>query len=85
MKRQPVRNKHYRSIDTDYSGICPRFSQRATIYIHLGGKQESKYDLQPTLTPHIKECNLLKERNDKNTVCMLSCPVFEAYKNSHSY
>ena len=28
---------------------------------------------------------LLKEKNDKNKGCMISCPIFEAYKKSHDY
>ena len=28
---------------------------------------------------------LVKRKNDKNKACMLSCAIFEAYKNSHSY
>lgn len=85
MKWQPVRNKDYSSRDDYCRGKCPRFVEEATLFIHLSGKQGSKDDLQLTFTPHIKECSLLKEKNDKNTACMLSCPIFEAYKNSHSY
>lgn len=85
MKWKPVRNKNYSSRDTYCRGECPRFVESATLSIHLGGKQGSKSDLQSDSTPYIKECNLLKEKNDKNTACMLSCPVFEAYKNSHDY
>ena len=85
MKWQPVRNENYSSRDTYCRGECPRFNESATLSIHLSGKQVSKYDLQPTFTPRIKECSLLKEKNDKNTACTLSCPIFEAYKNSRSY
>lgn len=85
MKWQPIRNKNYSSRDADHHGECPRFMERATLSIHLSGKQVCKSDLQFTFTPYIKECSLLKEKNDKNTICMLSCPIFEAYKNSHDY
>ena len=85
MKWKPVRNKDYSFRDTYCRGQCPRFAEGATLSIHLSGKQGSKSDLQPTFIPHIKECSLLKEKNDKNTVCMLSCPSFEAYKKSHDY
>lgn len=85
MKWQYVRNKDYSSRDTYWRGECPRFIKSATLSIHLSGKQGRKSDLQLTFTPHIKECSLLKEKNDKNTACMLSCPVFEAYKDSHDY
>jgi len=85
MKWQPVRNKDYSFRDDYCRGKCPRFIEDAILSIHLSGKQGSKTDLQLTFTPYIKECNLLKEKSDKNTVCMLSCPIFEAYKNSHSY
>lgn len=85
MKWKPVRNKDYSSRDTYYRGECPRFIESATLFIHLSGNQACKSDLQPTFTPYIKECSLLKEKNDKNTSCMFSCPVFEAYKNSHEY
>ena len=85
MKWQPVRDKDYSSRDTYYIGECPRFAESATIFIHLNGKQVCKSDLQPSFIPNIKECSLLKEKNDKNTVCMFSCPIFEAYKNSHDY
>ena len=85
MKWQPIRNEDYSSRDTCWRGECPRFIESATLSIYLRGKQGSASDLQPTFTPHIKECSLLKEKNEKNTVCMLSCPVFEAYKNSHDY
>lgn len=85
MKRQPIRNIDYSSRDTYCQGECPKFMENATLSIHHSGKQESKYDLQPSFTPHIKECSLLKENGDKDTTCMMSCPIFEAYKNSHSY
>ena len=85
MKWKLVRNKDYSSRDTYCRGECPRFNESATIFIHLSGKQGSKFDLQLTFTPHIKECSLLKEKNDNNAACMLSCPIFEAYKNSHDY
>lgn len=85
MNWQPVRNKYYSSHDAYFRGKCPRFDESATLSVHLSGKQEYRFDLHPTFTPHIKECSLLKEKNDKNTVCMLSCPIFEAYMNSHDY
>ena len=85
MKGQPVRNKDYSSRDTYCRGNCPRFNENATLSIHLSGKQASKFDLQVTFIPCIKECSLLKEKNDTNTACMLSCPIFEAYKSSHDY
>lgn len=85
MKWQPVRNKDYSSRDTYCRGKCPRFIESATLFIHLSGKQGSNSDLPPTFTPYIKECSLLKEKNDTNTACMFSCPIFEAYKNSHDY
>lgn len=81
-----VRNKDYSSWDTYHRRKCPRFDESATLYIHLGGSQISKYDLQPSFTPHLKECSLLKEKNEKDTACMLWCPCFEDYKkNSHDY
>lgn len=85
MKWQPVRNKYYSSRDTYWRGECPRFVENAMLSIHLGGKQGCVSDLQPTFVPHIKECSLLKEKSDKNTACMLSCPIFEAYKSSNDY
>ena len=85
MKRHPIRNKDYSSHDTSQQGECPRFMENAKLFIHLSGKQMSKSDLQPTFTPYIKECSLLKEKNEKNTACMLSCTIFEEYKNSHDY
>lgn len=85
MKWEPVRNNYYNSFDTYHRGECPRFSESATIFIHLSGKQACKSDLQLTFTPYIKNCSLLKEKNDKNTGCMSSCPIFKAYKISHDY
>lgn len=85
IKWQPVRNKDYNSRDIYCCGECPRFIESATLSIHLSGKQGSKSDLQPTFTPYIAECSLLKEKNDKNTACMPSCPIFETYKKSHDY
>ena len=85
MKLKPARNKDYSSRDDYCRGKCPRFVEEAILYVHLSGKRGCEFDLQPTFTPHIKECSLLKEKNDKNTVYMLSCPIFEAYKSSHSY
>ena len=85
MKLQIVRNKNYSSHDTSCRGECSRFKEIAILSIHLNGKQESQSDLQPTFTPYIKECNLLKKRNEKDTSCMLSCPVFEEYKKGHNY
>lgn len=85
MKYKPVRNDANSSRDTYWRGECPRFIESATLSIHLSGRQGSKSDLQFNITPYFNECSLLKEKNDKNTACMLSCPVFEAYKNSHDY
>ena len=85
MKWQPIRNNDYSSRETCCRGECPRFVESAALSIHLSGNQRSKADLQLTFTPHLKECSLLKEKNDKNTACMLSCPIYEAYKNSHDY
>ena len=84
-KWNPIRNENYSSRDTYWRGRCPKFIEDATLFIYLSGKQVCKSDLQLTFTPHFKECSLLKERNDKDTSCMLSCPIFEAYKNSHDY
>ena len=53
MKWKLVRNKDYSSRDTYCRGECPRFNESATIFIHLRGKQGSKFDLQLTFTPHI--------------------------------
>ena len=85
MKWQPTRNKDYTYRDDFCRGKCPRFVDDATLSIRLSGKLDSKSDLNLTFTPHIKECSLLKAKNDKSIVCMLSCPIFEAYKNSNSY
>ena len=80
-----VRNQNYNSFDTSWCGHCLKYREEATVIIHLSGRQESTHDLQPSFTPHFKECSLLKKKGDKNNACTLSCPVFEAYKNSHSY
>lgn len=85
MKSKTVRNINYSSYDTDCPGTCPRFKENTTIIIHLCGKKGSKFDLQPTFTPYFKECSLLKKKNEKDTSCMLSCPVFEEYKDGHNY
>ena len=85
MKWKIDRNINYSSHDTSYRGECSRLKEIATLSIHLNGKQESKSDLQPTFTSYIKECSLLKKRNEKDTSCILSCPVFEEYKNGHNY
>ena len=85
MKWHAVRNIDYSSRDTYHQGECPIFIEKATLSIHLNGRQGSKSDLKPTFTPYITECSLLKEKKDKKTACMLSCPLFEAYKNSHDY
>lgn len=85
MKRKPVRNKDYSSRDTCCRGECPRFIEDAILLIHLSGKKENNSDLQPTFTPRFKECSLLKAKNDKNTACMLACPIFEEYKSGHNY
>ena len=82
---KPIRNENYSSRDIDYRGECPNFNESATLSIHLSGKKNGKFDSLLTFTPHIKECSLLKEKNVKNTACMLSCTVFEEYKNSHDY
>ena len=85
MKWQPVRNKDCSSRDTYCRGECPKYKENAKLSIHLSGKQISKSDLQVTFIPHIKECSLLKEKNDKDTICMLSCPIFRAYEDSYGY
>ena len=80
-----MRNEDYSSHETDCRGECPRFRENAILFIHLSGKKESRFDLQLTFTPHIKECSLLNAKNENNTACMLSCPIFETYKSSHNY
>ncbi len=80
-----VRNKDYTSRDTYHRGECPRFKETATLSIHLSGKQVSKYDLQPSFFPQLKECSLLNEKHEKDKSCMFGCCCFEEYKNSHSY
>ena len=85
MKWKPIRNENYSSRDTYCRGRCPIFNESATLSIHLSAKQICKSDLQLAFTPRIKECSLLKEKDEKNTICMLSCAIFEEYKNSHDY
>ena len=80
-----VRNKDYYSQDTAWKGDCPRFDETATLSIHISKKQYSKKDVQLTPSCRLDGCNLLKEKGEKDSTCMLSCPVFETYKNSHSY
>lgn len=85
MQWNPIRNKDYCNHDTCYQGECTRFAETATLSIRLRGTQVSRNDLQPSFSPHLIECNLLKEKDEKDTTCMLWCPCFEAYKNSHDY
>lgn len=85
MKWDIVRNKDYYSQDTTWKGDCPRFTEIATLSIHISRKQYSKHDVQPAPSCRLDGCCLLKEKNEKDTTCLLSCPVFEEYKNSHSY
>ena len=85
MKWQPIRNENYSSRDTYYSGKCSNFNENATLSIELSGNKICKFDLQPSFTSHIKECSLLKQKNKKNAVCMLTCNVFEEYKKSYDY
>ncbi len=85
MSWQSVRNKNYDSHDTYYKGECPKFKETARLFIRLSGKTVSKHDLQPTFTPRFIECSLLNEKQEKHTTCMLQCPCFEDYKNSHDY
>ena len=80
-----VRNKDYYSQDTTWKGDCPRFAETATLSIHIRRKQYSKHDVELTPSCRLDGCCLLKEKNEKDTTCLLSCPVFEEYKNSHSY
>ena len=65
-----VRNKDYNSRDTYHLGECPRFKETATLSIHLSGKQATKYDLDLSFSPHLKECSLLNEKHEKDTSCM---------------
>lgn len=85
MAWQPIRNKDYYSRDTYHRGECPRVKETATLSIHLSGKQVSKYDLQPSFSPFIKECSLLNEKHEKDTSCTFGCRCFEEYKQSHDY
>ena len=81
-----VRNKDYYSRDTSHRGECLRFREIATLSIHLSGKQVSKADLQLSFSPCLRECSLLREKNENDTSCMIWCPCFEDYKkNSHDY
>lgn len=85
MAWQIVRNKDYNSRDTYHRGDCPRFRETATLSIHLSGKQICKTDLQPTFSCRLKECSLLKEKNEKDTACMLGCSLLKDYENTHDY
>ena len=85
MKWQPIGNSNNCFRETYCCGKCLIYNEGATLSIHLSCKQMCKSDLQPTFTPYITECSLLKEKNDKNTACMLSCPIFETYKKSYDY
>jgi len=80
-----VRNKDYYSQNTTWRDNCPRFTETATLSIHISKKQYSKNDVQLTPFCRLDGCSLLKEKCEKDTTCMFSCPVFETYKNSHSY
>ncbi len=85
MSWSPTRNKDYYSRDTYYKGECPRFRETATLSIHLSGKIVGKNDKQPTFSPYLQACSLLKEKREKDTSCKLGCSCFEDYKNSHDY
>ncbi len=85
MSWQIARNKNYDSHDNYYKSDCPKFKETARLSIHLSGKTVSKHDLQPTFTPRLMECSLLNGKNEKDTTCMLECPCFKDYKNSHDY
>lgn len=79
MKYEMVSNKQYISPTTTWSGICPRFSKKAEIFIQLQGSTKSKDDLQVGFSPYFKGCNQLKEH-----FC-IDCPLMEEYKKSHDY
>ena len=79
-----VRNEEYKNKETYYEGLCPKYNKRARILISLKGRIESKQDLQPTFTPYFRECILLETENLKHYPC-IECPIFEDFKNSHSY
>ena len=78
-----VRNKNYDSHDTTWRGDCTRFFESATLSIHISRKQISKFDIQPTPSCHLVACSLINEKNERDTSCMLDCPIFKAYKASH--
>lgn len=80
-----VRNKDYYSHDITWRGDCPRFTETAILSIHISKEQYSKYDVQPTASYRLAGCNLLNKKCERDITCMFSCPVFEAFKNSHSY
>lgn len=85
MKYRIVRNKDYDTHDTTWSGNCTRFSKSATLFIRVSRKQMGKSDIQPTPSCRLLACSLINEKNDKDTSCMLECPIFNAYKDSHDY
>ena len=85
MAGQIVRNKDYNSRDTYHRGKCLKFNKTATIFIRLNGKQGCKTDLQPTFSCRLDGCSLLKEKNEKDTTCMLGCSLFKDYERSHDY
>ena len=85
MAWQIVRNKNYTSRETYHRGDCKRFNEIATLSIHLSGKQMCKSDLQPTFSCRLDECSLLKEKNERDTTCMMECSLLKDYKKSHDY
>ena len=78
-------SKHSVCYDTYCKGQCELFNTKATLSISFISRKISKHDLQPTLTPYIKTCDLLEVNKDKSNICLVTCPIFNDFKNSHSY
>ena len=85
MKQRIIRNSSYTFRDTTHSGRCPRFNEKATLSIHLNGKQIAKTDLHATFSCRLMECSLLKEKSEKDTTCVLECSLLKEYKNGHNF
>ena len=85
MRWKPARNGSNNSRETYHQGKCAKYNEISKLSICVSGRQFAKTDLQPTCSCRLVECSLLKERNEKDTTCMLWCPLMKEYENSHDY
>ena len=71
-----IRNGEPDFLNTPYTGICPRFGEKATVTVFYRGSKICKTDLQKTYCKSGIKCSLLDGTNVASfSPCMDTCPL----------